>query len=269
MSRIAKRFQQLAEQSRCALIPYITAGDPHPDHTVDLMHALVEGGADILELGVPFSDPMADGPVIQKATERALEHGVSLHDVLDMVKRFREKDSETPVILMGYLNPVEVMGYGEFAQSAAQAGVDGALTVDIPPEESDDFVTVLKEADVDPIYLLAPTSDEGRIERICASASGFVYYVSIKGVTGAAHFDLESVRNKVNQIKGKTELPVGVGFGIKDAETAAAVATVADAVIVGSAIVSRIEKMGSDPAGLAKELSKFTASLRSAMDAAV
>ena len=268
MSRIERCFNLLKERNRTALIPYITAGDPHPDHTVDLMHSLVRGGADILELGVPFSDPMADGPVIQKATERALEHGVSLDDVLLMVQRFRDQDGETPVVLMGYLNPVEVMGYRTFAESAAAAGVDGVLTVDMPPEESHDLVAALKQQGIDPIYLLAPTSDASRIASICNLASGFVYYVFIKGVTGAAHFDLEPVRRKLDEIRGVATLPVGVGFGIKDAETAAAVATVADAVIVGSAIVSRIEAMADDPVALSNELRAFISSLRKAVDAA-
>ena len=266
MSRIQQRFEKLAGQGRTALIPYITAGDPHPDLTVGLMHTLVEAGADILELGVPFSDPMADGPVIQKATERALVHGVSLRDCLGMVREFRERDAETPVVLMGYLNPVEVMGYTAFAAEAAAAGVDGVMTVDMPPEESEDLVAALKGKGLDPIYLLAPTSDAGRIERICNLASGFVYYVSIKGVTGAAHFDLEPVRAKLAEIRSHTRLPVGVGFGIKDAETAGAVASVADAVVVGSAIVSRIATLADDPVALTGELRAFVASLRAAMD---
>lgn len=266
MSRIQQRFEKLAGEGRSALIPYITAGDPHPDLTVGLMHTLVEAGADILELGVPFSDPMADGPVIQKATERALVHGVSLRDCLAMVREFRRKDADTPVVLMGYLNPVEVMGYAAFAAGAAEAGVDGVLTVDMPPEESEELVAALKGKGLDPIYLLAPTSDAGRIERICNLASGFVYYVSIKGVTGAAHFDLAPVQAKLAEIKAHTRLPVGVGFGIRDAETAAAVAGVADAVVVGSAIVSRIAALAGDPAALTAELRAFTASLRGAMD---
>ncbi|MBU0498909.1 MAG: tryptophan synthase subunit alpha [Gammaproteobacteria bacterium] len=266
MSRIQKRFEELAGKGRTALIPYITAGDPHPDLTVGLMHTLVEAGADILELGVPFSDPMADGPVIQKAAERALVHGVSLRDVLTLVHAFRQKDGDTPVVLMGYLNPVEVMGYAAFAAAAATAGVDGVLTVDMPPEESEELVAALKSQGIDPIYLLAPNSDAGRIERICNLASGFVYYVSIKGVTGAAHFDIEPVRAKLAEIKAQTALPVGVGFGIKDAETAAAVAGVADAVVVGSAIVSRIAALADDPVALTGELRAFTASLRTAMD---
>lgn len=268
MSRLQQCFERLAGQGRKALVPYITAGDPHPDHTLEMMHALVRGGADIIELGVPFSDPMADGPVIQKAVERALEHHVSLHDVLVMVKRFRQQDQSTPVVLMGYLNPIEVMGFDAFAQHANAAGADGVITVDMPPEESEEYVPSLRGCGLDPIFLLAPTSDNSRIERICAAASGFVYYVSIKGVTGAANFDLEAVRAKVAEIKTHTGLPVGVGFGIKDTETAAAVAGVADAVVVGSAIVSRIADLADDPRALIDDLESFVGSLRHAMDAA-
>jgi len=267
MSRIAGRFEALRERGRAALIPYIAAGDPHPDVTVDMMHALVAGGADLIELGVPFSDPMADGPVIQRAAERALAHEVSLHDVLGMVGRFRERDTATPVVLMGYLNPVEVMGYAAFARAAAEAGVDGALTVDLPPEEAADLVRVLREEELDPIFLVAPTSDEGRIRRICEVASGFVYYVSVKGVTGAGHFQLDPVARKIEQIRQVTRLPVGVGFGIKDPQTAKAVADVADAVIVGSAIVSRVEGLSERPEEVASDLKAFVASLRVAMDA--
>jgi tryptophan synthase alpha chain len=267
MSRLESCFAQLAEQGRSALVSYITAGDPHPDHSLELMRALVRGGSDVIELGVPFSDPMADGPVIQRAVERALQHHVSLQDVLALVKRFRQQDQTTPVVLMGYLNPIEVMGFAAFASAAAAAGVDGVLTVDMPPEESEGLAPALREQGLDPIYLLAPTSDAGRIQRICAQASGFVYYVSIKGVTGAAHLDLDGVRAKVAEIKAQTGLPVGVGFGIRDAATAAAIASVADAVIVGSAIVSRIEQLAQDPQAMLADVEAFVASLRQAMDA--
>jgi tryptophan synthase alpha chain len=266
MSRIAARFEALRGAGRQALIPYIAAGDPHPDVTLDMMHALVEGGADLVELGVPFSDPMADGPVIQRAAERALAHRVSLHHVLDMVARFRERDQQTPVVLMGYLNPVETMGYGSFARAAALAGVDGVLTVDLPPEEAGDLTAALKGTGLDPIFLVAPTSDESRIRRICEAASGFVYYVSVKGVTGAGHFQLAPVARKIEAIRQVTTLPVGVGFGIKDPETAKAVARVADAVIVGSAIVSRVETLAERPEAVAPALKAFVASLRAAMD---
>ncbi len=268
MSRIAERFASLKARGRRALVPFVTAGDPNPQVTVPLMHAMVAAGADILELGVPFSDPMADGPVIQRASERALEHHVGLHDVLDMVRRFREQDADTPVVLMGYLNPIEVMGYEAFAAAAAEAGVDGALTVDIPPEEGGGFVQALRAEAVDPIFLLAPTSTEERIGRICAAASGFVYYVSLKGVTGAGHLDLDAVAAKLTQIRGATELPVGVGFGIKDAETAAAMSRMADAVVVGSALVGRIEALADRPEQIAPQISGFLEGLRAAMDAA-
>ncbi|MES9967033.1 MAG: tryptophan synthase subunit alpha, partial [Sedimenticola sp.] len=197
MSRIRGRFEQLKAQGRTALVPYVTAGDPNPEVTVPLMHAMVEAGADIIELGVPFSDPMADGPVIQRASERALEHKVSLRDVLEMVRSFRQKDADTPVILMGYLNPIEIMGYATFAEAAADAGVDGVLTVDIPPEESAELLEALRPRELDPIFLLAPTSTDERIKRICAAASGFVYYVSVKGITGAANLAVDEVAAKV------------------------------------------------------------------------
>jgi len=266
MSRLATRFAQLKQQGRVALIPYITAGDPQPAVTVPLMHALVAAGADVLELGVPFSDPMADGPVIQQAAERALKHHVSLHNVLDMVREFRAKDSSTPVVLMGYLNPIEVFGYPAFAKAAAAAGVDGALTVDLPPEEADDFVTVMRAHDLDPIFLLAPTSDAGRIQRILGVASGFVYYVSLRGVTGAAHLDLTEVRSKVNTIKQQTALPVGVGFGIGSPEAAAQVAAFADAVVVGSALVQRVAALAATPDKIPAHAAAFIGSLRVAID---
>lgn len=266
MSRLATRFAQLKQQGRVALIPYITAGDPQPTVTVPLLHALVAAGADVLELGVPFSDPMADGPVIQQAAERALKHHVSLHNVLDMVHEFRAKDSSTPVVLMGYLNPIEVFGYPAFAKAAATAGVDGALTVDLPPEEADEFVATLRAHGLDPIFLLAPTSDAGRIQRILGVASGFVYYVSLRGVTGAAHLDLTEVRSKVNTIKQQTALPVGVGFGIGSPEAAAQVAAFADAVVVGSALVQRVAALAATPDKIPAQAAAFIGSLRAAID---
>lgn len=268
MNRIDARFRLLREAGRKALIPFITAGDPHPEETVRLMHALVAGGADIIELGVPFSDPMADGPVIQRASERALAHHTSLRDVLRIVSEFRREDAHTPVVLMGYLNPVEIMGYEAFGDAAAAAGVDGVLTVDCPPEEGGGYLDALDAAGLKPIFLVAPTSDEQRIQRICNAASGFVYYVSLKGVTGAGHLDIGSVRDKLQQIRARTDLPVGVGFGIKDAATAARMAEIADAVIVGSAIVSRVEAAAAEPKTLAEELRGFVASLREAIDGA-
>jgi tryptophan synthase alpha chain len=266
MSRIKQRFAELKAAGRTALIPFITAGDPHPDVTVPTMHALVEGGADLLELGVPFSDPMADGPVIQYASERALLHNVSLHDVLAMVRQFRKQDNETPVILMGYLNPVEIMGYERFAREAAVAGVDGLLTVDMPPEEAEALTAALRASEIDPIFLLAPTTDKLRVERICQLASGFVYYVSLKGITGAGHLDTDEVAARLEVIRSATDLPVGVGFGIKDGDSAARVAAVADAVIVGSAVVSRMAALQDEAGKIPQTLSNFMGELRGAMD---
>ena len=268
MSRLATRFERLRASGRKALIPFVTAGDPHRTVTVPLLHALVAAGADAVELGVPFSDPMADGPVIQRASERALVHHTSLRDVLDMVSEFRQRDTATPVVLMGYLNPIEVMGYQAFAAAAAAVGVDGVLTVDLPPDEGHDLLVALRALDLDPIYLIAPTSGPARIEKICSAASGFVYYVSLKGVTGAAHLDLGPVEQKLALIRERTTLPVGVGFGIRDAATAARVARVADAVIVGSALVSRVEELADRPDEIAPALGALLGEMRRAMDAA-
>jgi tryptophan synthase alpha chain len=269
MSRLKSRFEALREQGRTALIPYVTAGDPNPQVTVPLMHAMVEAGADIIELGVPFSDPMADGPVIQRASERALEHHTSLRDVLGMVRSFREQNQETPVVLMGYLNPIEVMGYGAFVQAAAEAGVDGVLTVDIPPEEAEDVLPLFKAQGLDAIFLLAPTTTGERIRRVCASASGFVYYVSLKGVTGASHLNLDEVAAKLSEIRIATDLPIGVGFGIKDAETAAKMSKLADAVVVGSALVNQVEALADRPEAIAPTLAGILAGMRAAMDKAI
>lgn len=266
MSRIAARFEQLRRRGRTALVPFVTAGDPGPEVTVPLMHAMVSAGADLIELGVPFSDPIADGPVIQRATERALANGVSLKGVLEMVRAFRVQDPETPVVLMGYLNPIEVMGYEAFALAARECGVDGALVVDVPPEEGHGLVDALRGQGLDLVYLIAPTSTEQRICLIGEVASGFVYYVSVKGVTGAGHLDLDSVAQKVAAIRARIRLPVGVGFGIKDAETAARVAGLADAVIVGSAIVGRIEELSQTPERIPAVISDFLNGLRVAID---
>ncbi len=268
MSRLAAQFQALKKQGRCALIPYITAGDPEPWVTVPLLHALVKSGADVLEIGVPFSDPMADGPVIQRAAERALKHHISLGKVFTMVREFREKDSSTPIVLMGYLNPVEVMGYERFAEQAAQAGVDGVLTVDLPPEEAKAFQSAMKRQKLDTIFLLAPTSPSDRIKLITSAASGFIYYVSLRGVTGAANLDVREVKAKLKQIRSHTKLPLGVGFGIGNPETAAQVAQFADAVVVGSAVVRRIEEMAAVPDKILTEVPAFIAQLRQAMDRA-
>jgi tryptophan synthase alpha chain len=241
MSRIASTFDRLKAKGRKALIPFITAGDPGRGLTVPLMHALVEAGADMIELGVPFSDPMADGPVIQRASERALANRVGLKDVLAMVADFRKSNNSTPVVLMGYVNPVERMGYESFAKAANKAGVDGVLTVDLPPEESQGVADVFKAHDLDPIFLLSPTTPESRIEQVVKVAGGFVYYVSLKGVTGAATLDAKEVARKIAVIRTHCSLPVGVGFGIRDAATAEAIARIADAVVVGSRIVQEIE----------------------------
>jgi tryptophan synthase alpha chain len=266
MSRIGKKFALLKEEGRKALIPFITAGDPVPEITVGLMHDLISAGADLIELGIPFSDPMADGPVIQRASERALEYHVSLHDVLGMVSQFRQIDGETPVVLMGYLNPIEIMGYEVFASHAAEAGVDGIIVVDIPPEEGRDLQQVLRAKAIDQIFLVAPTSTPERIQRICDLAGGFVYYVSVKGVTGASHLDLQSLDAKLTGIRSATDLPVGVGFGIKDAQTAAAVSVLADAVVVGSALVSRVEALADEPEKIGASLREIVSSMRLAMD---
>jgi tryptophan synthase alpha chain len=267
MSRIQGVFNDLRARGRTALVPFVTAGDPQRAVTVPLMHAMVEAGADILELGVPFSDPMADGPVIQRASERALAQGVSLGDCLAMVHDFRGGDATTPVVLMGYLNPIEVMGCQAFADRAAEAGVDGVLVVDAPPEEAEGLLAALRPHSIDPIYLLAPTSTEGRIRRICGAASGFVYYVSIKGVTGAAHLDVEEVGRRLEAIRRVTDLPLGVGFGIKDAEIAARMAAVADAVVVGSAVVGRVEALRERPEAIPGEVAGFLKGLRGALNA--
>ncbi|MGQ0529510.1 MAG: tryptophan synthase subunit alpha [Panacagrimonas sp.] len=267
MSRIAGVFESLKSAGRKALIPYITAGDPHPDHTVGLMQALVEAGADILELGVPFSDPMADGPVIQLACERALLHHTSLRQVIGMVAEFRQRDTRTPVVLMGYLNPIEALGLAHFAQSASAAGVDGVLVVDLAVEEAPEFSPTLRAAGLDCIFLLAPTSPAARIRAAAELASGYLYYVSLKGVTGAANLDVDSVAAKLAEIRGITALPVAVGFGIRDAASASAVAAVSDGVIVGSALVSEIERNQNNPSSLAALLRGKLAPMRAAMDA--
>mgnify|MGYP001825207503 FL=1 len=252
MSRIKNCFEQLKLKQEKALISYITAGDPHPDRTVSIMHTLVDAGTDIIELGVPFSDPMADGPVIQAACERALKHDTSLSDVLNMVRQFRERNSTTPVVLMGYENPFEIYDIEKFANDATGL-IDGVITVDLPPEESSKTSSVYSANNIDTIYLLAPTTQNQRIKMISDLASGFLYYVSFKGITGASRLDVGSVKDKISDIRAITDMPVAVGFGIKDAETARMVADCADAVVVGSAIVSLIDKYQNDlDAGLEK-----------------
>ncbi|MCV6612743.1 MAG: tryptophan synthase subunit alpha [Amphritea sp.] len=266
MSRINECFKQLESQGRKALIPYVTAGDPDPKVTVPLMHALVDSGADILELGIPFSDPMADGPTIQLACERALLHGTRLLDVLDMVAEFRQKDSTTPVVLMGYLNPIEIMGYATFAEKASAAGVDGVLTVDLPPEEAGEFNVLMKQAGIDVIYLLAPTTEEDRIQQVCAAGSGYVYYVSVKGVTGSSELNVAEVAEKLDVIRKYTDMPVGVGFGIRDDNSARAVSEVADGVIVGSVLVNKIAELAGSQDQIPEAVAAITASMRQAMD---
>jgi tryptophan synthase alpha chain len=266
MSRIAARFATLRQQGRKGLVPYICAGDPAADLTVPLMHALARAGADVIELGVPFSDPMADGPVIQRAAERAIRNGVGLKATVEMVARFRDTDRDTPVVLMGYANPVERMGRDAFAAAARAAGVDGVLVVDYPPEESVEFAAAMRAAGIDPIFLLAPTSTDARIEAVARQASGYLYYVSLKGTTGAGHLDTASVEAKLPLIRRATSVPVGVGFGIRDAESARAVAAVADAVVIGSRIIQEIESSPREQAADAVE--RFVATIRAALDAA-
>ena len=241
MSRIAQRFAQLKAAGRKGLIPYIAAGDPDPALTVPLLHALARAGADVIELGVPFSDPMADGPVIQRATERAIRHGVGLRRTLAFVAEFRKSDTATPVVLMGYANPIERMGRSEFAEAARSAGIDGVLVVDYPPEECGEFAAAMRAADIDPIFLLAPTSTDDRIEEVARHAAGYLYYVSLKGITGAGNLDVASVAAKLPLIRKHTSVPVGVGFGIRDAASAVAVAQVADAVVIGSRLIQEME----------------------------
>ncbi len=267
MSRIAGRFQALAARGRKALIPYIVAGDPGVEVTVPLMHQLVAAGADIIELGVPFSDPMSDGPVIQLGHERALANGVSLTGVIAMVREFRRDDPDTPVLLMGYANPVEHMGYAAFADAAHAAGVDALLTVDIPPEEVDGVDTELRRVAMDNIFLVAPTTPGERIARIAARASGFLYYVSLKGVTGAAHFDVADVERHVADIRALSDLPVAVGFGIKDADSARSIAGVADGVVVGSALVDALARAGDHTAAI-EAAAALLADIRAGVDGA-
>jgi len=240
--RIAAAFERAAHQQRAALIPYIAAGNPLPETTVPLMHALVKSGADVIELGIPFSDPMADGPVIQRAAEHAIAQGIGLRHVLAMVADFRKQDQVTPVVLMGYANPIENIGQQAFAEQAALAGVDGLLTVDYPPEEIDDFVGLLNQHHIAPIFLLAPTSTEARIRAVGKIARGYVYYVSLNGVTGAGHLDTADVAMRLKGIRKHVALPVGVGFGISDAKSAQSISLVADAVVIGSKLIDTMTK---------------------------
>jgi len=267
VSRITPKLESLKQAGRKALIPFITAGDPNPAFTVPAMHAMVEAGADIIELGVPFSDPMADGPVIQRASERALAHKMSLRKVLELVREFRLKDDTTPVVLMGYLNPVESLGYRNFVEKAREVGVDGVLTVDMPPEESSEFLPMLDEAGIDPVFLLAPNSTNERIAKMGQLGRGYLYYVSLKGVTGASHLNLDDVERKIKEIRKLTSLPIAVGFGVKNAETAAAVAKLCDGVVVGSALVGKIEAAGADTSLALKEMTALLSSMRMSLNA--
>ncbi len=264
MSRIRSRFEALGKAGRKALIPYITAGDPEPSLTVPLLHALVEAGADVLELGVPFSDPMADGPVIQRSSERALANRVGLSDVIEMVREFRTRNTDTPLVLMGYANPIEAMGAETFVARAASAGVDGVIVVDYPPEEAGQFAELAKRGGLDVIFLLAPTSTAARIKEVARVGSGYIYYVSLKGVTGAGHLDLNDVTSHLPAIRAATTLPISVGFGIRDAESARRVAEVADAVVIGSRIIQEIEAAG--PANAVSRVKDLLRPIRSALD---
>lgn len=266
MSRLSTRLREQKHSGHKSLVAYIVAGDPVPDLTVSLMHDLVSGGVDVIELGVPFSDPEAEGPVIQVAHERALRHNTSLSDCLSMVSEFRQQDDKTPVVLMGYLNPIEMMGYREFTSAAADAGVDGTIIVNLPPEEAGEFTGLMESVEIEPVYLLAPTTTDERAKVVCDAARGFVYYVSLKGTTGASTLDVDDVADKLRRFRQFTELPIMVGFGIKDGDTAKAVCEVADGAVVGSAIVSLMEKHADDPDLLRQAVKQFTSELRSAIN---
>ncbi len=264
MSRIAATFAALREQKRKALIPFVTAGDPDQATCVPLMHALAAAGADVLELGVPFSDPMADGPTIQRSSERALHNGTSLKIVLGFVAEFRKTNANTPVVLMGYANPIEAMGYEKFVAAAAAAGVDGVLVVDYPPEESAKLSGLLEKNGINPIFLIAPTSIDARIEEIAKLARGYVYYVSLRGVTGAANLNIEEIRKKIAELRVRVKIPIGVGFGIRDGKTARAISEIADAVVIGSRLVEEIEQ--SPPGRVLDNLSILVKDIRAAID---
>jgi tryptophan synthase alpha chain len=266
MSRIGTAFERLKAQGKTGLVPYITAGDPSRESVLELMHALVANGADVIELGVPFSDPMADGPVIQRSSERALLRKVSLQDCLSWVAQFRKTNAHTPIVLMGYANPIERYGVEAFVAAATQAGVDGTIIVDYPPEECESFSAALHAADLDPVFLLAPTSTDKRMQDVARLGSGYLYYVSLRGVTGAANLDVQSVAQRVEKIRSYTDMPIGVGFGISDAQSAVAVAQCADAVVIGSALIRLMEeaqKNGEDPI---QKAGGFISGIRKALD---
>jgi tryptophan synthase alpha chain len=264
MSRISQTFERLAGERRCALIPFITAGYPDAQFTVPLLHALVDAGADIVELGVPFSDPMADGPTVQRASECALKAGMNLAGVLEIVTHFRATDDLTPVVLMGYANPIEAFGPAAFVRAAKEAGVDGVLCVDYPPEECSEFAALLRQAGIDAIFLLAPTSTDARCDDIAAIGAGYVYYVSLKGVTGAGTIDFDEVARRIPEIRARVGLPVGVGFGIRDAAGASRIAAVADAVVIGSRLIEEIEN--SPRAEASSRVATLLRDIRAAMD---
>jgi tryptophan synthase alpha chain len=264
MSRIGPTFARLKEQGKKALIPFITAGDPNPALTVPLMHALAKAGCDVIELGVPFSDPMADGPVIQRSSERALRHGVSLKDVLGRIAEFRRTDSATPVVVFGYANPIESMGLEHFADAAKSAGADGALVVDYPPEEAAALVQLLDARGMDTIFLLAPTTTDARLRQAAKLGRGYLYYVSLRGVTGASNIDPEEVATRVKHLRGFTQLPIGVGFGIRDAQSARSVGAAADAIVIGSALIQEIEK--ASPGQAVARVARFLAPIRESLD---
>ena len=264
-NRIDRTLAALRRAGRTALIPYVTTGDPTLAHTLPLMHALVNAGADIIELGVPFSDPMADGPVIQRASERALAQHVGLADVLDVARAFRATDTATPVVLMGYLNPVEAMGARAFVDRAAASGVDGVILVDCPPEEMQALDALLDEAGIAPVFLIAPTTPDARIAAIARIARGYAYYVSLKGVTGAANLDAADVGRHLTAIRRHLAIPIGVGFGIRDAASAQAVAAHADAVVIGARLIQEIESGAAESAVV--RAATWLATIRSALDA--
>jgi tryptophan synthase alpha chain len=266
LSRIQVIFERLAQARRKALIPFITAGDPAPNTTVPLMHALVSAGADVIELGVPFSDPMADGPVIQRSSERALKAGVTLERVLEYVAEFRRGDNATGIVLFGYANPIEAMGVERFVALSRTVGADGVLVVDYPPEECGPFAERIKASGMDLIFLLAPTSSAARIEQVARLASGYIYYVSLAGVTGASHLDVDEVAVKLAAIRRATRLPLGVGFGIRDAATARAIGAIADAVVIGSRLIQEMELAGAESA--IASASEFLAGIRAGLDRA-
>jgi len=266
MSRLTATFAKAKQDKRKLIIPYLMGGDPTAEQTVVLMHGLVEAGADVIELGMPFSDPMADGPVIQAASERVLENGIRLPDVFAMVKTFRKTNSDTPIVLMGYANPIEVMGVEAFAAEAEMVGVDGVITVDMPPEEATELVQAFQKHAIDPIFLLSPTTPEHRVQHVCDQGGGFIYYVSLKGVTGSSKLNTVEVAEKVHMIKSKTEMPVAVGFGITDAESAAAVAQHADAVVVGSVIVKSIAKYADDSEKMLSAVCGLVSDMRNKVD---